>query len=577
MLMLFRDVSEFLKEIEETTSRLDMTAKLAELYNKLSPTEAKELSYLLLGKLAPDYYGVELGIGMKLLFEALSMATGWEVEDVEKLYEKMGEVGELSQYLITKKKQSSLASRDLAVKDVYDALFKISSTSGQGSVMTKIKYAAELFNNSSPLEARYIARMLVNKLRAGIGEPTIMDALSWSKTGTKEDRELIERAYNISSDIGEVAKAFLEGKDLSKEFTIEVLRPIRPALAERLNSAEAIFAKLGKCAVEYKYDGFRMQVHKKGDLVSIFSRRLERMEGMFPDLVDSIKEMPYKDIVLEGEALAVNKKEGTFFSFQETMHRRRKYGIDEASEKWPLHLYAFDVMYVDGDALIDRPFKERRKVLESFLPFSNNIKLSHMEIAHNASDIKRVFDDALSKKLEGIMAKNLEAPYKAGKRGFSWIKLKKSYGKSVDTIDGVVVGYYRGSGARAKFGFGGLLVAVYDSERDEFQTIAKVGSGFTEEEMVRLRDMLSEIAIKKPDKRLNTVVEADVWVEPRYVVEVMFDEITKSKQHTAGNIDGQGYALRFPRFLKLRDDRDIYSITTVNEVLEMFAAQSSKK
>ncbi len=313
-----------------------------------------------------------------------------------------------------------------------------------------------------------------------------------------------------------------------------------------------------------------MQIHKKEDEVKIFSRRLEPMEEMFPDIVESVKALPVKEVIFEGEALAYNEKEDRFYSFQETMHRRRKYGIDKAQEKWPLHVHVFDIMYLDGKDLTVKPLKTRRKTLEKLFPFGNNLKKSHYIVAKNAEEIQKQFDEAMAKKLEGIMAKDLSSPYTAGKRGFQWIKLKKSYGKAVDTIDGVVFGYYHGTGQRAKFGFGGMLIAIYNDEEDIFETIAKVGSGFSEEEMANLEEMLSAIKIDKPDKRLRYKMEADVWVEPKYVVEVMFDNITRSKQHTAGEVNGRGFALRFPRFLRLRSDKDIYEATTVKEIEEMF-------
>ncbi len=569
MALPFKEVADFLYKTESVSSRLDITNFLAELFKKTKPEEARKLSYLLLGKLAPDYEDIEIGVGEKLLFKAMSLSSGHHLEQIQKLCAKIGEIGKLAEELMKTKRQKQLFATPLTLEYVYEMLYKVSTASGEGSIEKKIKYVSELFNLASPLEARYIARILVNKLRAGIGEPTILDALSWAKTGTKELREQIERAYNLCADIGLIAETTMKDVKLLKDFTITPLTPIRPALAERLPSAEAIFEKLGTCAVEYKYDGFRMQIHKKGKEVRIFSRRLERMDQMFPDVVKTVKELPYDTIVFEGEALAYNEEEDRFYSFQETMHRRRKYGIDKAQEKWPLHVHAFDIMYLDGKALIDLPLKKRRAHLDKIFPFGPNLRKSHYVIAKSAGEIQRQFDTAMKKKLEGIMAKNLKAHYIAGKRGFAWIKFKKSYGKAVDTVDAVIVGYYRGTGHRAKFGFGGVLVAVYNDEKDEFETIAKVGSGFTEEEMQQFKEMLDKIRIKEKDKRVNSKLTPDFWVEPKYVIEIMFDDITRSQQHTAGEFKGRGFALRFPRFFRLRD-KSAYDATTVTEIEEMY-------
>ncbi|MEM4295356.1 MAG: ATP-dependent DNA ligase [Candidatus Anstonellales archaeon] len=577
--MLFREVVTVLESIERTRSRLEITSALAELFKKTNPEEAKYLSYLLTGYILPPYYGVETGIGIKMLFDALSIASGYKKEEIEKEYKKINEIGLLAYNVIEKKKQKTLLKKEMDLSYVYKSMLKIAMLSGKGSAELKKRYTAELFNNASKEEAKYIARILLAEIRAGIGEPTILDALSWALKGTKELRDDIERAYNLCSDIGIVAETALKSPDLIKTFEINIFRPIRPALAERLASAEEIYKKIGTCAIEYKYDGFRMQVHKKNNEVAIFSRRLERMKGMFPDIEQSIKLLEPDELIIEGEALAYDQKQGRFFSFQETMHRRRKYGIEQASKQYPLKLFLFDIMYLNGKDLTREPFKKRREILEKAIAKRpGNIEISTLKIAKNAGEIENMFNDAIKRGLEGIMAKDLNAPYIAGKREFAWIKLKKSYGKEIDTIDAVVAGYYYGTGARAKFGFGGLLVCIYNEETDKFETIAKASSGFTEQELVKFKKMLEEIETDKPDERVVSLIKPDKWVKLKYVVEVMYDEITLSKQHTAGmqTESGKGFALRFPRFFKLREDKDIYEATTLREIESLFYAQKSK-
>jgi DNA ligase-1 len=580
--MLFKEIADFLEQLEKTRSRLEITSKLAEIFKRTKPEEAKMLSYILSGIILPSYYGIETGVGIKTLFDGLAIATGYKKEEIEKKYKEINEIGKLAYEIIENKKQKTLARKDLDISYVYKTLYKIATLTGQGSVELKKKYIADLFNNATKEEAKYIARILMAEVRAGIGEPTILDALSWALKGSKEMREEIERAYNLCSDIGIVTELVLKDPEAIKMFKIEPFRPIRPALAERLSSAEEIFKKIGKCAVEYKYDGFRMQIHKKGNEVAIFSRRLERMQGMFKDIEDSIKTLNAETLIIEGEALAFNKKENRFYSFQETMHRRRKYGIEEASKNYPLKLFAFDIMYYNGNDLTKLPFKERRKKLEQVLEKRpDNIELSNMKIAESVKDIEEFFKEATDKGLEGIMAKDLEAAYIAGKREFAWIKLKKSYSGEVDTIDAVVAGYFYGTGARAKFGFGGLLVCIYNEDTDRFETIAKASSGFTEGELKRFKDMLEKIETKEKDQRVVSIIKPDKWVKLHYVVEVMYDEITLSKQHTAGmgseKAESRGFALRFPRFFRLREDKSIYDATTLREVESLFYSQKTGK
>ncbi len=342
-----------------------------------------------------------------------------------------------------------------------------------------------------------------------------------------------------------------------------------PALAERLATPEEIIEKIGKCGIERKYDGFRLQCHKKGNEVRLYSRKLENMTHMFPDVVEAIRKIKKREMIFEAEALAYNVKQERFYPFQQTMHRRRKHGIEKASKELPLNLFCFDMMYLDGKDLTEKPYMERRKALEKIFP-KKILKLSEMTLVTKPEKLRDIFNDSLKKGLEGIMAKDLDAPYTAGKRKFAWIKLKKSYGKAVDTIDGVVVGYYLGKGARAEFKFGGLLVAVYNPDSGKYETVAKIGSGFTEEEMTLLQEMLEKIKTKAAPGVLEYRMEPDFWVELKYVVEVAFDDITLSPTHTCGLRDGKGYALRFPRLVSLREDKGIKEVTTTKEVMEMY-------
>ena len=385
----------------------------------------------------------------------------------------------------------------------------------------------------------------------------------------------MERAYNVCADMGYVARLFYEDDKKIEQFTVTPFKPLMPALAERLSSPEEIIEKLGKCGVEGKYDGFRLQVHKKGDKAELYSRRLDKMTHMFPEVVEAVKKLKEKEIIFEGEALAYNTKEQRYYSFQQTMHRRRKHGVDAASEELPLNIFCFDLLYLNGKDYTTEPYAKRRAKIEAIFK-GPLLKTSEQQIVSTAEQLQELFEDALKRGLEGVMAKDLTAAYAAGKRKFAWIKLKKSYGASVDTIDGVIVGYYLGKGARVQFEFGGLLVAVYNQDRGRFETVAKIGSGFSEDEMRLLKEMLDKIKRATPPADLDFRMEPDFLVEPKYVIEVAFDDITLSPTHTAGMHGDKGYALRFPRMMRMRDDKSITEATTSDEVKEMYETQRGK-
>lgn len=574
-MLRFSEVAETFQKLEEKSGRLEMTDILAELLKKAKADEVDRLVYLIQGILAPPYEGVDLGIGEKFAIEAIAAAAGYTSAQVERHYKKSGDLGLTAEELLSKKKQMSLTSQEMDLKYLFSSLLKVGSASGSGSQDRKIKLLTEMLNNSSPLEAKFIVRFALSRLRLGVGDQTILDAISVAHAGDKSLREELERAYNICSDMGFVAQQFYENPKNIKKFKVQPFKPLMPALAERLSSPEQIVGKIGKCGVEAKYDGFRLQCHKKGKEVELYSRKLERMTHMFPDVVEAISKLRYKDLIFEAEALAYNEKAKRYFSFQQTMHRRRKHGIDKASKELPLNLFCFDILYLNGKDLTNEPYEKRRKKLEKV--FKKGILIpSKLLITDDAKKVEKVFNDSLNEGLEGIIAKDLKAPYAAGKRKFAWIKLKKSYGKSVDTLDGVIVGYFLGKGSRAEFKFGGLLVAVNNQDTGKLETVAKIGSGFTEDEMSMLRKMLHTIKTKEPPKGLDYRIEPDFWVRPKYVVEVAFDEITKSPTHTCGLKDEKGYALRFPRMISLRDDKSVKEASTTEEVIEMFELQHSK-
>ena len=570
--MLFSEVAEYFAKIEAEPSRLAMSGIAAGLLSRCARGEVKPLIYIIEGNVAPTHEGLDIGIGEKFAIRAIAQVSGRGESGVAEDSKKSGDLGTTAEELLSKKSQMSLASSPNTLLKAYSSFVKIAKLSGAGSQEAKIGLLSELLNGATPLEARYLVRFCLGKLRLGVGDPSIIDALSMMRHNDKTDSQLILRAFNLCSDLGEVAEYYVEGKDLS-HFSTQPFKPIRPALAERLPNAEEIVKKLGKCSVEAKYDGLRMQVHVEGGKVEIFSRKLERMTRMFPEITGAACRLKAKSAIFEGEALAYNAKEKRYYSFQETIQRKRKYGVEAMSKEFPLRLFVFDVMYLNGKDLTLEKYSRRRSALEKLVRGSSTLVPSERIITDSPKRLDEYFQRCSMEGLEGIIAKDLGQPYVAGARKFAWIKLKKSYGAMADTVDAVIVGYYLGKGSRQEFEFGGLLAAVRNEETGELETIAKIGSGFSEDEMQSFEKMLDEIKVKEKPKGVNSKLEPDFWVKPKYVVTVASDEITLSPMHTCGMADGTGYALRFPRMMSLREDKGPDEITTTAEIIEMFGMQ----
>ena len=573
--MRFAELVEYFERLEATTKRLEMFDILSELFRACDREEIDKVVYFCQEQLLPPFRGVEIGMAEKLILRAIARATEATEAQVSRLNKERGDPGLVVEELLRQRKARSTGLR---VSEVYETLLRIAETTGEGSVERKVGMLAELLQASSPKEARYIARFVLGRLRLGVGDPTILDALSKAVAGDRSLRPELERAYNLCSDLGLVARTLFEqGIEGIRAFRIRVGHPIRPALAERLPSAEEIVGKLGQCAVEVKLDGFRCQIHKDGDRVEIFSRNLERTTPMFPELIEAVRQqIDAREAILEGEAVAVNEETGEIYPFQVTVQRKRKHGVEEMMREYPLVLFAFDLLYADGRDYTPEPYAARFEALSQRIRPNGRIRLVDRIVTDDPRVIQRFFDEAIARGMEGIVAKRLDAPYQAGARGFHWIKLKRSYkGELTDTIDVVVVGYFRGRGMRAKLGIGALLGAVYDPDSDTFKTVAKIGSGLTEEEWVRLREMLDAIRVEHRPARVESLLDADVWVEPRYVLTVLADEITRSPVHTCGRTDEEpGYALRFPRVVGwIREDKGPEDATTVKEILSMFQMQ----
>ena len=574
--MLFSELVEFYEKIEATTGRIEMTNLLVDLLRRTPPEIIDKVVYLTIGEIYPPFIGLELGVADKLALRAVKLASGMSEKEINQAYSKLGDVGLVGEKMLAKRTQATLFMEQLAVEDVYSALEKIAKASGEGAMEMKVQILSGLLASSQPKEAKYILRIVTGKMRLGVADMTVLDALSIVFGGGKEAREIFERAYNLSSDIGYVAKiAALEGIEGVKKFKITIGKPIRPMLAERLSSAEEILQKLnGKCIAEYKYDGERMQIHKKKNEVWIFSRRLENITWQYPDVVQMVKTNIVADeAILECECVAVNPDTGDMLPFQELMHRKRKYDIHKMIEQYPVNLYFFDALYVDGEDLTVKPLLERRKVLQSIVKIDDKVRISKAIISSDPKEVEKFFNEAIEAGCEGLVVKSIgpESIYRAGARGWLWIKYKREMkSEMIDTVDLVVVGGFYGRGKRAG-AYGAVLLAAYDRENDVFKTVTKVGTGFSDEDLVRLKELLEPYKRDKRSPRVESQIEPDVWFEPSLVLEVYGAEITISPTHTAG------IAIRFPRFTgKFRLDKGPEDATTVQELWEMYKRQLKK-
>jgi DNA ligase-1 len=567
--MRFPRLVHFFDRLENTSKRLEMFDILSELFRESGVDEIEKVVYMSQGQLAPPFSGIEMGMSVKLLTRALSEAANVPTREVEALYGETGDLGLAAERLVQ-------GGEGLRVASVYEELYAIAVKAGKGSVEAKINLLSSLLRAASPVEARYIARFVLGRLRLGVGDPTVLEALALAE-GDRSFRPALERAYNLCSDLGLVARTLkAEGMEGIGKFTIRVGYPVRMALCERLSSGEEIISKIGKAAVEAKYDGFRCQVHKNGSRIEIFSRNLERMTRMFPEITKAAGALPAREAILEGEALAHNESTGELLPFQVTMQRKRKHDIERAARDFPLRFFAFELLYLDGMDYTEKAYGERRRKLVEILLKNPLIEPAVMFETGDPGEIHRHFQEFVETGLEGVVAKRLDSPYTAGARNFNWIKLKRSYkGELADTVDVCVIGYFRGRGARARFGLGALLAAVYEPSSDTFKSISKIGTGFTEEELQDLKETLDSVAIKHRHPRVDSDITPDVWLAPTYVLTVNADEITRSPSHTAGrDRDGVGYALRFPRAVGfLREDKAPEDANTVGEVIKMAEEQ----
>ena len=578
--MEFSILVDSLNKMESTRKRLELTDHLVELFKKTPKEVISKIIYLLQGKLRPDFEGIELGVAEKLAIRAISKSSGIEVKKIENEYRKKGDLGYAASIILEQKTQTTFLVEDITVERVYETLFKIANLEGTRSQDMKMKYISSLLNDANPLEGRYILKILLGTLRLGVAENTVMDALAIAFSGKKENRSVLEHAYNVSSDLGKVAQSIMDkGLEGIKNFDVILFNPIRPMLADRVKSEEDAIEKLGgRFAAEYKLDGERIQIHVEGKKVVLFSRSLENISNYYPDIIEKIPEsIEAENAILEAEAVAINENSGEFLPFQELMHRRRKYKIEKAVTEYPISVNFFDILYYNGKQCLSLEYNERRKKLESIVKENNYAKHIPMTIITNKNEIEEFFENSINSGSEGLMLKMLDKPYSAGSRGSHWLKLKREYQNELgDSLDLVVIGGFFGKGRRTG-NYGTLLLATYDENRDVFTSICKVGTGFSDENLDQLFQILSpKITIKK-NSRIDSEMEAEVWFEPELVIEVVASEITLSPIHKAAKDEIRkeyGLALRFPKFTgKIRLEKAAENASTNEEIIALYNIQ----
>jgi len=590
------EFSHYLDRLEQTASRNEITRILASLLKKVSTEEVDRVCYLSLGSLAPAFRGVEFNIAEKTIIKTIALAFNLPAEKVVSEFKQVGDLGKTAFNL--RKKQKG-PTKKITINKIHNALLEIAQETGEGSQERKIKLMAQLIQRVNFNFLKYLVRIPTGKLRLGFSEITILDALSWMEKGDKSLRPQIESAYNIAADIGLIAKVFkTKGPRGLKNIQAKPGIPILPARAGRLPTAEKIIEKLGECATEPKFDGFRVQIHidrhqkspsvldnkqgsfltvKNEPLVQIFSRNLENTTQMFPDIVKGCHELLLRKTELECcifdcEAIGYNPKTKKLLPFQETAQRKRKYDIVRLSKEVPLLVFVFDLLLYNDQNLLQKPFRKRREILEQILNVKNSIlKLTPQKLINNPSQLQKEFYKAAGRGLEGLMCKKLDSAYQAGARNFNWVKYKRAMeSKLIDTLDCLVMGYYRGKGKRTKFGIGAFLVGIYNKRKDRFTTIAKIGTGLTDSQWRQMRKKCDRIKVNKKPKQylVNKNLVPDVWCQPVIVVEIQADEITKSPVHAAAG----GFALRFPRLKKFRA-KNPKDTTSNKEILEIYRLQ----
>lgn len=594
--MNFATFSQTLESLEKTSSRLEMTYQLAELYQKLDKSEIKAAVYLMQGRLVPLYESLEFNLSHKMIQRALArlMEDHQEQSQVEvstqtnlfgeedktqflKLVKKRAqETGDLG--LTAEKIMTDLQlnlDQDESILTVFAQLKKIAQQEGTGSQDRKIIELVKLFEQVTPLSARYVTRIILGKVRLGFSTMTLLDALSWAMTGDKSDRVALEEAYNKRADVGDLAQVYLAAPSVAArqqvlaDYTVKNGIPVVPALAQRLNTTTEVVEKMGQVLVEPKYDGLRVQIHfQHGQPTKAFTRNLDDVTHMFPELETAEAAFNCQSCILDGEAIGYDDQSGELLPFQKTITRRRKHDVDSQAAVVPLRFYVFDILEIDNESLVDQSLLERKKTLVQIMVEDQTFKNTTYIQSNDADQIRQYHQQQLDQGLEGAIFKTVGGFYRGGRKGWRWVKMKEAEGdrgKLNDTLDCIVMGYYLGKGKRAEFGLGAILVGVRDEKNEVIKTITKIGTGLTDEQLQEMKAKVDQVStLTKPAAYVvPTTFTPDVWAEPAVVIEVAADEITQSPSHSAG------VALRFPRLINFREDKNWTAATSLAEVAQI--------
>lgn len=615
--MFFKDFAVYLQKIENVSARLEITAILADLFKDLmKDQQAKEeltlASYLMQGSLVPSYLSLEFQMSEKMLIKTLAFVQA-KIEGFDRVnedslfsaisgvdqglfgdhsalekeltaaYKKIGDIGALFEKTLTKAKSSTNLMERLSIKETHSLLSEIATTAGLGSQDKKIALLAQLLQKLDPLSAKYISRIVLSKMRLGFSTMTLIDALSFVKNNSKTDSANLEKAFFKKADLGKLATAYLleypklSSAKLLKTYQVEIGIPVLPVLCQRLNSAVEIIEKMGEVVAEPKYDGLRVQIHlnqekfaDNGLTYKAFTRNLEDVTHMFPELAEVALALQVKNCILDTEAIGIDKKTGKFLSFQETIQRKRKHGISAKALEVPLCFYAFDLILLDDQVLIDEELLSRKDKLETIVDDSEFIKKTEYLLISDPAKLKFFHEEQLRLGLEGAVMKQKDSQYVSGRKSWRWVKIKEeegSQGKLSDTIDCLMLGYYVGKGKRQALGIGALLVGVLDKDKSGdliVRSLSKIGTGLTDKQFREVKNLADQSLSSKNQKPaiydVNKNLAPDFWLEPKIVLEIAADEISKSPIHTAG------VALRFPRLVRIRHDKNYEEATTLEEL-----------
>ncbi|MCQ4153069.1 MAG: ATP-dependent DNA ligase [Archaeoglobi archaeon] len=552
--MLFREFAEFCESIEKISSTLELTDKISNFIKGLEDDDLYNVILFLIGRVYPTWDERELGVGVGLLYEVLENVGGIKKEKIEEMVRELGDLGLASERIVKGRIMITLEAEELTIKRVREIFDEISSLIGEGSRKRKVLLLTGLYGLATPLEAKYLTRLIMNEMRLGVGEGIVRDAIA---KAFGIDEELVERAYMVTSDLGKVAViAKNSGKKGLEEIKIRLHTPVRMMLAQVAESFEDAVSEMGEVAVEWKFDGSRVQIHWGDGELKIYSRRLENVTKALPEIAEEIKKNVKEGVILDGEVIAV--KDGRPMPFQHVLRRfRRKHGVSRMVEKIPLQFYAFDILYCDEE-IVDKPLAERRRILESVISESERIKIASQVRTRNKEDIEKIFNDAINAGHEGVMLKNPNSPYVPGKRGKHWLKLKYV----METLDLVVVGGEWGEGKRSHL-ISSYELACIDETTGNLLRVGRVATGFTDEDLEELTELFKQIIVTHEGKNVKFV--------PKYVFEVAYQEIQKSPKYESG------YALRFPRFIRLRDDKDVSEADSIKRLEDLYNLQFKRK